>query len=198
MHKQNQNICFYLPTNKRVANTHSTLMSAVVCFFASFIEVILITSWPLSKNPYGNDQLLIGVISLFISIPSSMYAFFVAYATGRDTGSTVWAYSVTARKVLISSVLLSRPISMFMLISFFLCAMAVFACRGQPLQPLQSLRNIISIICDSSVVGVAIFTELTPIAIFFVFAQVYPFQKEEAKDRLTTAVIFCLYCFSLT
>ena len=173
-------------------------MSAAVCFFASFMEVMLITSWPVSMNDYGNDQLLICFISVVVSIPSSMFAFFVAYATGRDTGSTMWGYSVTARKILIATVLLSRPMFICMLLSFFICAMVVFACRGRPLEPLQSLRTIISIICDSSVAGMAIFTDLTPIAIFFVFVHLYPFQKEEAKDRLTTAIVFCMYCFSLT
>lgn len=173
-------------------------MSAAVCFFASFMEVMLITSWPLSTNGYASDQLLICFISLFVSIPSSMFAFFVAYATGQDTGSTVWAYSVTARNFLIASVLLSRPVFICMLFLFFICAMAVFACRRRPLEPFQSLITIISIICGSSVVSMAIFTDLTPLAIFFVFVHLYPFQKEEAKDRLATVIVFCMYCFSLT
>ena len=173
-------------------------MSATVCFFASFMEVMLITSWPVSTNDLASDQLLICFISLFVSIPSSMFAFFVAYATGRDTGSTVWAYSVTGRKILIASILLSRPMFICMLFLFFICAMAVFACRGRPLEPFQSLRTIISIICDSAVAGMAIFTDLTPLAIFFVFVHLYPFQKEEAKDRLTTVIVFCMYCFSLS
>tara|TARA_B100001142_G_scaffold329221_1_gene391745 strand:- start:9173 stop:9697 length:525 start_codon:yes stop_codon:yes gene_type:complete len=172
-------------------------MLAALYFSVALAETALFTWWPLSTVTLRTDALLVCLISTFIAIPASTFAFLLLFATNQDNGIWVWQHSVLARRALISTALLSRELFASCLLASCLLYGIGACCRRAKLEPVSYIKQGINSIFAFSVICMALADGLLVLVMFLLFINCYPFQDQRAKGLLCDMYLFWLYCISM-